>query len=318
MSAVLVETFPNRDFRHVVSVSLGSAKRNHSFETTLLGQKFLIERVAPGDYFAAQELFEALDGKVDAFGLGGIDLYITGPTKRFELVQARRLIENVRLTPVVDGTGIKNTLEARVIRQLVERNLFPIRGQEVFVTCGMDRPGMARALFEAGGKMTFGDLILTLKIDEPITSLEVLEARAEKLLPAIARLPIGELYRIGKRQDEPPDLTFRQYFDTADIIAGDFHFILGYAPMELPDKIIITNTVTPENIEDLRRRGVGWLVTTTPDMGGRSFGTNVLEAVFVALLGALDGLASEDIDPLRDYPPLIERLNLQPRIERLD
>jgi len=47
----------------------------------------------------------------------------------------------------------------------------------------------------------------------------------------------------------------------------------------------LTNTTTSENVEELKKRGVSLLITTTPVIEGRSFGTNVLEGVFTALLG---------------------------------
>ena len=58
-----------------------------------------------------------------------------------------------------------------------------------------------------------------------------------------------------------------------------------FMPERLDGKIVLTNTVTPANIEELRERGVRMLITTTPDFGGRSFGTNVIEAALLALLG---------------------------------
>jgi hypothetical protein len=47
----------------------------------------------------------------------------------------------------------------------------------------------------------------------------------------------------------------------------------------------LTNTLTARDVEELRARGVARLVSTTPDFGGRSFGTNVIEAALLALLG---------------------------------
>jgi len=41
----------------------------------------------------------------------------------------------------------------------------------------------------------------------------------------------------------------------------------------------LTNTTTSENVEELKKRGVSLLITTTPVIEGRSFGTNVLEGV---------------------------------------
>ena len=295
--------------KHILSISLGSTSRDHETTVTWLGQRLRLQRRA-ASFGEARRLFREMDGVVDVFGIGGTDLYLTGPSERFKLPQAWRLVDGVTKTPFVDGTGVKNILEPRVIRLLDERKIFPMAGRRVFMVCGMDRFGMAQALVEAGGKITCGDLMLTLKIDEPITDLATLEDRARTLMPEIAKMPLGTLYRIGTKQDEPPDVAYARYFDEADIIAGDFHFIKGFAPLDLAGKVIITNTVTAADVADLRRRGVSTLVTTTPECDGRSFGTNVIEAALVALLDR----PFDQIVPEHDYPPLIERLDLQPRV----
>ena len=63
----------------------------------------------------------------------------------------------------------------------------------------------------------------------------------------------------------------------------------------------------------LRERGIARLVTTTPDFGGRSFGTNVVEAALVAFLGK----HLEAVDPAA-YSEAIARLNLRPRLVELN
>ena len=56
---------------HVVSVSLGSSRRNHRTETTLLGHPITLERIGTdGDQKKARQLYLEMDGKVDAFGAG--------------------------------------------------------------------------------------------------------------------------------------------------------------------------------------------------------------------------------------------------------
>jgi hypothetical protein len=65
-------------------------------------------------------------------------------------------------------------------------------------------------------------------------------------------------------------------------------------------------------VEEMRRRGVAVLVTTTPEMNGRSFGTNVLQAIFVAILEK----APEAIRP-EEYLELLRELNIRPRVLRL-
>jgi len=90
-------------------------------------------------------------------------------------------------------------------------------------------------------------------------------------------------------------------------------FILStvYMPPELPGKIIITNTVTRDDVQYLKERGVETLVTTTPEMEGRSFGTNILEALLIALAGSGRELSAEE------YGRLLDQLQIRPRIEEL-
>lgn len=56
-------------------------------------------------------------------------------------------------------------------------------------------------------------------------------------------------------------------------------------PERLDGKIIVTNTVTQEDVEMMKEKGVKMLITTTPNINGRSFGTNVMEGVLVAVAG---------------------------------
>ncbi len=61
--------------KKVVSVSIGSSTRNHRVEAEFLGEKYIIQRIGTdGSITKAIDLIKELDGKVDAFGLGGIDL----------------------------------------------------------------------------------------------------------------------------------------------------------------------------------------------------------------------------------------------------
>jgi len=52
------------------------------------------------------------------------------------------------------------------------------------------------------------------------------------------------------------------------VIAGDFHIIRRKLPDSLEGKGILTNTVTSQDLEELKKRGVAWLVTTTPELEG--------------------------------------------------
>ncbi|MGM9998734.1 MAG: quinate 5-dehydrogenase [Candidatus Bruticola sp.] len=300
--------------KRVVSISIGSSVRDHSVTAELLGQTFEISRRGTdGDLRRAKELISELDGQVDAIGLGGLDVYLYSKTKRYALRDGLKLLQIAKKTPVVDGSGLKNTLEREIIRMLSSDKRIPLQGSKVLMVCALDRFGMAGALEEAGAKVTYGDLIFSLDLDQPILSLDELAERADKLLPDFCKLPISMLYPTGKKQTaiEPSPLTDKYYQD-ADIIAGDFLFIRRRLPDRLEGKIIITNTVTSADLDELRKRGVAYLVTTTPEFNGRSFGTNVMEAVMLAILGK----KWEEVEP-QDYLSLITRLNFQPRVVKL-
>lgn len=295
----------------IVSVSIGSSKRDHRVETELLGEHFVISRQGTdGDVDKARALLEQLDGKVDAIGLGGLDIYLYSGHTRYTLRDGQKLLKVVKHTPVVDGSGLKNTLERQTIACLQASGPFRLNEQKVLMVCAMDRFGMAEALEDAGANVVYGDLIFALGLDKPITSLAELGSYAAKLLPCLARMPISLIYPTGKSQSviEPTSLT-APYYEEADIIAGDFHFIRKRMPDNLRNKVILTNTVTKADIDELRQRGVSWLVTTTPEFAGRSFGTNVMEAMLLSMLGKRWEDVTSD-----DYLELIKRLGFKPRI----
>lgn len=299
--------------RHrVVSVSLGSSKRNHTAQAVFCGEEFDIERIGTdGDKDKAIALIRELDGKVDAFGMGGTDLYIFAGGRRYIFRESAVIARAARRTPIVDGSGIKNTLERRVIQYLAAHGDIPLKAQRVLMVCAVDRFGMAEALVQAGCQMTFGDLLFGLGLPLPLHSLAGLARLARLVAPVITQLPISFFYPTGKKQEQVHP-RFSRYYQQADIIAGDFHFIRRYMPPALPGKIIITNTVTEEDIAALRRRGVHKLITTTPNLSGRSFGTNVLEAVVVTL-------ANKRPEQLtaQDYDRVLDEIGIQPRIEDL-
>lgn len=295
----------------VVSVSLGSSTRDHETEATLCSTPFkLSRRGVDGQFKKAVALLEELDGQVDAIGLGGIDIYLKSRTKSYQLKDGVRLQSVVKKTPLVDGSGLKNTLERETVHHLHRSGQIQLEGKKVLMVCAMDRFGMAEALDEVGADTVYGDMIFSLNLDKPILTLDELEERAEKLLPEICKLPISMVYPTGKKQEtiEPDDLT-APYFEEAEVIAGDFHIIRRKLPDSLKGKGILTNTVTAGDLEELKKREVAWLVTTTPELEGRSFGTNVLEAALLALLGK-----RWDEVTAQDYLDLIKRAELLPRV----
>ncbi|MGB8965811.1 MAG: hypothetical protein WCB99_09240 [Candidatus Cybelea sp.] len=300
--------------KRVVSVSLGSSSRDHRARVTLMGQEFDISRVGTdGKLDAAIAMVRDLDGKVDAIGLGGIDVYLYAGRHRYALRDGLRLLEAAKTTPIVDGSGLKNTLEREAVRFMREELSIDLRGTPVLMVSALDRFGMAQAFVDAGAEVIFGDFIFALDKDMPVRDLHEFERLAEKYLPDACKLPFQFFYPTGKKQEKPPEPKYPQYYEEAEIIAGDFHFMRQFMPERLDGKIVLTNTVTQTNVEELAARGIKTLITTTPEIAGRSFGTNVLEAALLALLGK----AWNDVVP-GDYEHLLRELRLKPRVVQLD
>lgn len=302
--------------KRVVSVSLGSSRRDHKVEVELLGEKFEISRRGTdGDLDRAEAILRELDGQVVAVGLGGLDVYLYAGKKRYVVRDGLRLMEAVKITPVVDGSGLKNTLEREVVRILAGSTDLLKKGTKVLMVSSVDRFGMAEAISDLGCDVTYGDLIFSAGIPYPIKTVAELEDIANRTLPELVKMPINMLYPTGKKQetqDEDKVKKFASYYYEAEVIAGDFHLIRRFMPAGLNGQTVLTNTTTKDDLEFLREKGVGTLVTTTPEFSGRSFGTNVMEAVLVAILGKRWEEVTEE-----DYLDLLERLEFKPRIVKL-
>ena len=164
--------------KRVVSVSLGSSKRDHWTEETFNGQLVRIERRGTdGSVKQAISLLKELDGKVDAFGLGGTDLYIYAGGRRYAFRESMKIAAAARLTPIVDGSGVKNTLERTVVAHLRDQYGLSLQTRKVLLVCAVDRFGLAEALFQAGCRLTCGDLMFGLGLPLPIRSPEGLRRR---------------------------------------------------------------------------------------------------------------------------------------------
>jgi hypothetical protein len=253
-----------------------------------------------------------LDGNVDAIGLGGIDVYLYAGKTRYAVSDGLKLMEAAKKTPVVDGSGLKNTLERETAYYLREHTGLLPEGCKVLMVSAVDRFGMAEALTELGCDVAFGDLIFSAGIPYLIKSIDELADTARKILPEMVKMPFHMLYPTGKKQDSQDEAKvqkFGHYYHEAGVIAGDWHLVRRYMPEGLNGQLVITNTTTQEDVLFLRQKGIGRLVTTTPELDGRSFGTNVMEAVMLVLLGK----AWDDVRP-EDYLSLIERLDMKPRV----
>ena len=298
--------------KRAVSISLGSSKRDKSVEVTLLGEKVCIERRGTdGDMEKAAQLYRELDGQVDAFGVGGADLGLMVADRWYPLHSVARMVRFVTQTPIVDGTGLKNTLERRVVPFMDSRIAADLTPRRVMMTVGSDRWGMTLSFAEGGYEVVYCDLMFGLGLPFPLRSITSVKRLAAVLMPIASRLPFDWIYPTGEKQ-ETNTPKFGEWYRWATVIAGDCHYIKRHMPARLEGKVICTNTTTAEDVEQFRRAGVRHLVTTTPVMEGRSFGTNMLEAALIAASGQRRKLTNAELQAM------INRLGLEPNLQTLN
>ncbi len=300
--------------KRAVSISIGSSKRDKAVEVSMLGEKVSIERIGTdGDMEAAALKYKELDGKVDAFGVGGADLGLMVDNKWYPLYSVRPMVRYVKLTPLVDGVGLKNTLENKSAAFLQAKigDYIAQRGRKVFVVSGADRWGMSTSFTEAGYECVFGDIMFGLGLPFPLHTAAQLKTLAGILMPVAGRLPFEWVYPTGEKQEQRIP-KYEKYYRWATVVAGDCHYIKRHMPDDMTGKVIVTNTTTAEDVALFKRCGVRYLVTTTPVLEGRSFGTNMMEAALVAVSGKGRPLTGAE------YSSLLDQLGFEPQLQELN
>jgi hypothetical protein len=303
--------------KQILSISLGASSRDHVTEVDFLGQRCRLTRLGTnGDLAKAIALYKEYDGKVDAFGVGGTMFFLEIAGRRYYWRDIQPIREAVRISKIGDGNGVKSILARKAVEALEARLAAEgrtLRGMKALMTAAVDRYSMAEALDRAGCKMVIGDFMFALGLPIPMHTLRTLRFVAAVLLPVLSRLPFTWFYPVGEKQEKEPRTRWNRYYQEAELVAGDFLQIRDYMPQDLRGKIVLTNTTTAQDVAELARRGLSLLVTTTPRLEGRSFGTNVIEAALLALIDK----PQEEITK-QDMADLIDRIPIQPGIEKLN
>ena len=222
-----------------------------------------------------------------------------------------KLVAGVKQTPVVDGDGLKFTMERRVMQYVEAEIGHEISPKRAMMGSAASRYAMALSFHEAGYDTVYCDLMFALGIPIPVKGIRNLRILAAILMPIVGFLPLSFLYPTGEAQDiNVPK--YEKYYQWASVVAGDFLYIKRHMPLRMDGKVIVTNTTTQEDVKMLTERGVKYLVTTTPRLEGRSFGTNVMEGALVAVAGKGRKLTTSELEEL------IEELGLRPTIEKLN
>jgi hypothetical protein len=231
--------------------------------------------------------------------------------KWYPLYSVQPMVRFIKKTPVVDGAGLKNTLEKQIAPFIDAHIGDYVKEKKAFITLGADRWGMTMSYVNAGYECVFGDLMFGLGLPFALHSPSSVKTLASILMPIAGRLPFEWIYPTGEKQEER-DPKWEKHYQWATVISGDCHYIKRHMPERLDGKIIATNTTTPDDVELFKGAGVKYLVTMTPILDGRSFGANMMEAALVAVSGKGRVLSHDELQEL------IDQLGFEPQLQELN
>lgn len=299
--------------KRIVSISLGSSKRDYEFTTTLLGQEINVKRLGTdGNVQQLEALLREYDGQVDAIGLGGVTPVFRVGNAVYQHQQAQRIAAIPRKTPVADGHLLKGTLERWAVKRAIDRDRSRFNYRRVFIFSGIERYPLANALSTYEVELRFGDPKIQLGLPFTLKSLEQLERYASMAMPILSLRPYSAIHPIALSTYER-DSKLAAECKWADVLAGDSAFLRRYAPRDLRGKTVFTDDATNEEIADLKERGVHTLITMTPPLSeARPFvATDVLEAMALAVTGrkALDEASALEVIADAKWDPTVQRLS---------
>lgn len=297
----------------ILGISLGSSRRDHSAEIEAGPYHFrLIRMGTDGDMNKAVSLFREYDGMVDAFGLGGAVNYVSLKNRKYHFRALLRIQKTVETTKIGDGNGVKGILSDNALKA-IESEGIQLKGLKTLHVGAIDRYAQAESLVKCGCDVIFGDLMFGVGLPVPVRNLNTINRIGTTMLPVITKMPCRWFYPTGKKQEKKPSRKFARYFKESDLIVGDYIWIKVNLPEDLSGKIILTNTTTANDLEELRKRGLKMLVTTTPRINGRTFGTNIIEAMALSLIDK----PTEEITK-EDFRKIINEIPIKPNIEKLN
>jgi hypothetical protein len=170
---------------------------------------------------------------------------------------------------------------------------------------------MTESFYHNGYECVFGDLMFALGLPVPLRTTAQVKRLAAFIMPIASRLPFDWVYPTGEKQEQS-EPKYENWYNWATVEAGDCHYLKRHMPARLDGKIICTNTTTTADVERFRAAGVRYLVTTTPVLDGRSFGTNMIEAALIAARGLGRKLT---LDELRQT---LDQLGFEPQLQELN
>ncbi len=298
----------------IVVLAYGGEDRNDSIR--VLGRDLLIRRLNCGrNLDTARELIQANDGEAAVIALEGMPVVLRLDDAESTHSLTRPVRDAARVTPVVDGSGIRAALErwGAVLADRAEPGIFAEK--RVLMMPGLNHTGLASSLARHGCEVRYADPVIFFGLPQfpGVARKTTVQQAAGPILDTLGNDPVERLFPAAEpRQGHG----HHGLVEWADLLAGDAATIRCFSPDDLRGKTVVVDRASQADIDDFSERGVSILITMMPELDGDESPTGTSAALMEAVLAALRrhpaASLSEDT-----YLDQIATLDWSPRIRYL-
>jgi hypothetical protein len=270
--------------KKVVTVTLGSSKKDFEFKTKFLGQEFQVRRFgADKDSSKAWELMRRQQANADAIALSDMpDHYHVG-LRTVINKKSQHLMQVVTRVPVTTGASLRRLLQVRAVRYVQKELGHYFNNNLVLFLSGMRNYDMAVALSDYTKNLSFADPVFHAASPVLLGSLDQLElfAKGKELLPDVVP---GDFLKsvLGTLKNK----IVANAVAKSHVIVGTFREIQAVASGgNLEGKTLITSAVDDEAFAFFARHKVNLAVDVTPKLFDRVVGISTITAMILAATG---------------------------------
>jgi hypothetical protein len=185
---------------------------------------------------------------VDAIGLEGMPAVLRLGSAQAQHAVGAELPAVARVTPVVDGSGVRPELERWGVILAERAHPLIFNHKRVLFVPGVNHEGLAQALARRSSAIRFADPQLFFGLpDAPgVGSAQTLDQAAAPTLEALKEASFETIAGITGAPHHQGSFVW------ADILAGNIAAIRRFAPERLDRKMVIVESASDEDIADLR------------------------------------------------------------------
>jgi hypothetical protein len=294
--------------KKVVTVTLGSSKKDFEFKTKFLGQEFSVRRFgADKDSSKAWELMRRQQANADAIALSDMpDHYHVG-LRTLINKKSQHLMQVVTRVPVTTGASLRRLLQVRAVRHVQKELGNYFNNNLVLFLSGMRNYDMAVALSDYTKNLSFADPVFHAASPVLLGSLDQLElfAKGKELLPD--GVP-GDFLKsvLGTLKNK----IVANAVAKSHVIVGTFREIQAVAAGgNLEGKTLITSAVDDEAFAFFAKHKVNLAVDVSPKLFDQVVGISTITAMILAATGKTEAELTD-----HDFEEILHELDIKPRL----